>query len=93
MAIPIRSCIACRKRESWTNVLRVVVVDGQVIPDQFKRKTGRGAWLHQGCLELAKSRGAFVRAFRTTAPLRTETLEEYVRSLQAQEQSDNPSDS
>ncbi len=93
MAIPIRSCIACRKRESWTKVLRVVVRTGEVIPDPLRREIGRGAWLHQGCLDLAKSRGAFVRAFRSSTPLKTDALDEYVRLLLAKEQSDNPSDS
>ena len=61
--MPTRSCIACRKRESWKELLHLVVIDGQVLPDPDHKLPGRGAWLHLGCFEMAKNRRAFVRAF------------------------------
>jgi predicted RNA-binding protein YlxR (DUF448 family) len=47
-------------------LLRVVAVDGILIPDPRRRQPGRGAWLHPdtGCLCLAERRRAFSRALR-----------------------------
>ena len=63
---PVRTCIGCRARERSTELLRVVAVDGVVIPDRRRRLPGRGAWLHPdlGCLDAAERRRAFGRALR-----------------------------
>ena len=78
MPIPIRSCIACRKRENYSELLRVVQVGNQVLPDEDRRKFGRGAWLHRNCFDLAKERRSFQRAFRTDESLSTEALEKFL---------------
>ena len=78
MPIPIRSCIACRKRENYSELLRVVRVGNQVLPDEDRRKFGRGAWLHRNCFDLAKERRSFQRAFRTDESLSTESLEKFL---------------
>ena len=78
MAIPIRSCIACRKATIWSELLRVVSFQGQVIPDPDRRKGGRGAWLHRGCLDMAKNRRSFNRAFRSDENLDLQVLEKYL---------------
>jgi predicted RNA-binding protein YlxR (DUF448 family) len=39
------------------------VIDGQVTPDPDHKLSGRGAWLHPKCFEMAKNRRAFTRAF------------------------------
>ena len=78
MPIPIRSCIACRKRENYSELLRVVRVGNQVLPDEDQRKFGRGAWLHRNCFDLAKERRSFQRAFRTDESLSTEPLEKFL---------------
>jgi predicted RNA-binding protein YlxR (DUF448 family) len=62
----IRTCIACRKSESPTNLLRVVLVDGSVIPDIKGNAQGRGAWLHLQCGYVAIERKAFKWAFKLT---------------------------
>ena len=80
MPIPIRSCIACRKRENFSELLRVVRVGNQVFPDEGRRKFGRGAWLHQRCFDVAKERRSFQRAFRTDENLSTEPLEKYLNN-------------
>ena len=80
MPIPIRSCIACRKATNWRELLRVVAVADQVIPDPDRRKGGRGAWLHRECLEIAKQRRSFQRAFRTDVNLSLDQLENYLNS-------------
>jgi predicted RNA-binding protein YlxR (DUF448 family) len=64
-SLPVRSCISCRKRANPAALIRVVLVDGKVIPDLKGGAAGRGAWLHKKCAEVAISRGAFVFAFKT----------------------------
>ena len=78
MPIPIRSCIACRKRENYSELLRVVRVGNQVLPDEDRRKYGRGAWLHRNCFDLAKERRSFQRAFRTDESLSLDSLEKFL---------------
>ena len=78
MPIPIRSCIACRKRENYSELLRVVRVGNQVLPDEDRRKFGRGAWLHRKCFDLAKERRSFQRAFRTDESLSLDSLEKFL---------------
>ena len=78
MPIPIRSCIACRKRENYSELLRVVRIGNQGRPAEDHRKFGRGAWLHRNCFDLAKERRSFQRAFRTDESLSTEALEKFL---------------
>lgn len=79
MAVPIRSCIVCRKRENWTDLLRVAVEADQILPDLAHRLPGRGAWLHRNCFDNAKQRGSFARAFRSEVPLSTQELQDYLQ--------------
>ncbi len=65
LTLPVRSCISCRKRENPSALIRVVLVDGKVIPDLKGGAAGRGAWLHKKCAEVAIARNAFVFAFKT----------------------------
>jgi uncharacterized protein len=60
--------------------LRVVAVEGVLLPDLRGTSSGRGAHLHPdpGCLALAERRRAFTRAFRLEGPLRADALQEYV---------------
>ena len=64
-SLPVRSCIGCRKRANPSALIRVVLVDGKVIPDLKGGAAGRGAWLHKKCAEVAIARNAFVFAFKT----------------------------
>jgi uncharacterized protein len=64
-SLPVRSCISCRKRANPSALIRVVLVDGKVIPDLKGGAAGRGAWLHKKCAEVAIARNAFVCAFKT----------------------------
>lgn len=61
---PIRTCVGCRERHPQAELFRCVLVNGQV---QVSRTApGRGAWLCGiGCLETARRRRAFDRAWRT----------------------------
>lgn len=63
---PVRTCIGCRERCPDVQLLRVVVVDGTVVPDPRRRLPGRGAWVHPdpGCVAAASRRRAFTRSLR-----------------------------
>jgi len=78
--IPIRSCIACRAREQWTNLLHVVLVAGAALADPEHRLPGRGAWIHIECFDMAKNRRSFERAFRVKTEVHLTNVEEYIRS-------------
>jgi len=78
--VPMRSCIACRSRESSKELLHLVLVAGQVTPDPEQRLGGRGAWLHPNCFEVAKLRSSFKRAFKSGGNLQTEELENFLKS-------------
>jgi predicted RNA-binding protein YlxR (DUF448 family) len=64
-------CVGCRERAAKSDLLRLVVIEGHVVPDPRGRLPGRGASIHPdlGCLELAERRRAFPRAFRLAGPL------------------------
>ncbi|CCH34219.1 hypothetical protein BN6_69830 [Saccharothrix espanaensis DSM 44229] len=80
---PVRTCIGCRARTLSSELLRVVVVDGAVVPDTRRRLPGRGAWLHpdEGCLRDAEKRRAFPRAFRVQGPLDADRVREHLGQL------------
>jgi len=61
---PVRSCINCRKKDQPAALIRVVLIDGKVIPDIKGGAPGRGAWLHKKCAEVAIARNAFPFAFK-----------------------------
>ena len=64
--VPIRTCIGCRQRHPQTRLVRCVVDDaGEIRVD--RHAPGRGAWLcGSGCIEPARRKRAFDRAWRTT---------------------------
>jgi predicted RNA-binding protein YlxR (DUF448 family) len=66
-------CVGCRERAAKSNLVRLVAVEGAVVPDPRRRLPGRGASLHLdlACLDLAERRRAFPRAFRLAGPLDT----------------------
>ena len=66
---PVRTCVGCRARAPVTELLRVVVRDGTLVPDPRRVLPGRGASVHptRECLHAAERRRAFVRALRLPA--------------------------
>lgn len=84
----LRTCIAYRDRRPDSHLLRVVVdrdASGvtRVVADPHRRLPGRGAWLTPdlAAYELAKSRRAFARALRVSAPVDTGHVREYLVAL------------
>jgi predicted RNA-binding protein YlxR (DUF448 family) len=67
----VRTCVGCRARAAKTALLRVVVVDGQLVVDPAGRLPGRGASVHPDpqCVDLAEKRRALPRALRVPGPL------------------------
>jgi len=64
LTVPVRTCVACRQRDERANLVRYVLVDGALERDDRARLPGRGAWVHEACVETAQKRGAFNRALR-----------------------------
>ena len=81
-SVPQRTCVGCKERAAKADLLRLVVIDGTVVPDPPGRLPGRGASLHPdlGCLELAERRRAFPRAFRLPGPLDLTRLRRHLES-------------
>ena len=66
--IPIRTCIGCRQRRPQAELLRCVI-DADAVVRIDRHAPGRGAWLcGSGCIEPARRRKAFDRAWRTAVP-------------------------
>jgi predicted RNA-binding protein YlxR (DUF448 family) len=80
--------VGCRVRTAKSDLLRLVVVEGEIVPDPRGRLPGRGAHLHPDprCLELAERRRAFPRAFRLQGPLDGSALRERLAGNAAQQQ-------
>ncbi|MGH3322725.1 MAG: YlxR family protein [Streptosporangiaceae bacterium] len=79
---PVRTGVGCRVRAAAFELLRIVVVEGALVPDSRGRLSGRGAWVHldRQCLDLAERRRAFPRAFRCPGPFDVTALREYVEA-------------
>ena len=63
-------------------LLRVVCVDGKVLPDPQRNLPGRGAWVHRKCAVRAVERGAFRWAFRQGEPLDGRPLLVYITNYE-----------
>jgi len=72
--------VGCGVRAAKSDLLRVVAVGDDLVPDTAARLPGRGAYLHPvpGCLERAQRRKALVRALRVPGTIRGEGLAEYL---------------
>lgn len=79
-ACPERTCIGCRERAAKNDLLRVVVVGDELVPDDRGTLHGRGAYVHPStvCLDLAVRRRAFPRALRVQGALDTADLRRHV---------------
>ncbi|WP_307824510.1 YlxR family protein [Geodermatophilus bullaregiensis] len=83
-SVPVRTCVGCRERAPVTDLLRVVLRAGALVPDPRRRLPGRGASLHPTpeCLRAAERRRAFPRALRlpggSSAPVEAGPLRAHV---------------
>ncbi|HVM28286.1 MAG TPA: YlxR family protein [Mycobacteriales bacterium] len=78
---PVRTCVGCRERVARADLLRVVAVEGRLVPDPARRLPGRGASVHPDphCIDLADTRRAFPRALRLPGPLDASAVRAAVR--------------
>ena len=76
-----RSCIACRRLEHWTDLIRTVLLDNEIKVDLNHRMPGRGAWLHSKCFQIALERKAFNRSFKYEGEIKFKELEDYLKNL------------
>ncbi len=74
---PVRTCVACRRRASKAELIRVIASDGAVVVDERHRLPGRGAYLHRGgeCVSKAVRTRLLPRALRAEGPLEMAALE------------------
>ncbi|MFE6224473.1 MULTISPECIES: YlxR family protein [unclassified Streptomyces] len=79
-ACPERTCVGCRERAAKSDLLRIVVIKDECVPDRRGTLPGRGAYVHPAshCLDLAVRRRAFPRAFKVPGPLDTAALREHI---------------
>ena len=79
---PVRTCIGCRERDGMPSLLRIVLVEGRIIPDPRRRLPGRGAWIHPtaACEGLATRRRAWSRALRYPARAETSAVQEFLKA-------------
>ncbi|MFF3616486.1 YlxR family protein [Streptomyces sp. NPDC002580] len=75
-ACPERTCVGCRERAAKRDLLRIVAVEGECVPDPRGTLPGRGAYVHSAlvCLDQAVRRRAIPRALRAQGPLDTVAL-------------------
>jgi predicted RNA-binding protein YlxR (DUF448 family) len=76
--------VGCRERAAKSDLLRIVIVEGECVPDDRGTLPGRGAYVHPApaCLDLAVRRRAFQRAFKAPGPFGTEALRHRVEQAQ-----------
>ncbi|MFD6496480.1 YlxR family protein [Streptomyces sp. NPDC060188] len=79
-ACPERTCVGCRERAAKRDLLRIVAVEGECVPDHRGTLPGRGAYVHPAlvCLDLAVRRRAIPRALRAPGRLDTAALRLHV---------------
>ncbi|MEV6652777.1 YlxR family protein [Streptomyces sp. NPDC051219] len=86
-ACPERTCVGCRERAAKRDLLRIVAVEGECVPDPRGTLPGRGAYVHPAlvCIDLAVRRRAFTRAFRVREALGTEEVRRAVERTVAEQ--------
>ncbi|MFJ4370525.1 YlxR family protein [Streptomyces chartreusis] len=87
-ACPERTCLGCRERAAKTDLLRIVAIKDECVPDPRGTLPGRGAYVHPAlvCLDQAVRRRAFTRALRAPGALDTKALRRYVEQTTVAEQ-------
>ncbi|MFB7177127.1 YlxR family protein [Streptomyces sp. NPDC056257] len=75
-ACPERTCVGCRERVAKSDLLRIVAIEDECVPDPRGTLPGRGAYVHPAvvCLDQAVRRRAFPRALRSAGALDTAEL-------------------
>ncbi|MFI6013058.1 YlxR family protein [Streptomyces sp. NPDC051243] len=87
-ACPERTCVGCRERAAKADLLRIVAIKDECVPDPRGTLPGRGAYVHLAlvCLDQAERRRAFTRALRAPGALDIKALRRYVEQTTVVEQ-------
>ncbi|AZK96830.1 MULTISPECIES: YlxR family protein [Streptomyces] len=87
-ACPERTCVGCRERAAKSDLLRIVRIGDECVPDDRGTLPGRGAYVHPAvvCLDQAVRRRAFPRALRSEGPLDTAALRLHVQAVTEQDE-------
>ncbi|MFJ2605913.1 YlxR family protein [Streptomyces sp. NPDC091279] len=87
-ACPERTCVGCRQRAAKQDLLRIVEIEGECVPDHRGTLPGRGAYVHLAlvCLDQAVRRRAFPRALRAPGTLDIKALRRYVEQATVAEE-------
>ncbi|WP_079052022.1 YlxR family protein [Streptomyces regalis] len=87
-ACPERTCVGCRERAAKADLLRIVAIEDECVPDLRGTLPGRGAYVHPAlvCLDQAVRRRAFTRALRAPGALDTKALRRHVEQTTVAEQ-------
>ena len=82
VATPERTCVGCRQRRDQSQLVRLVLTQGRVVPASAGAP-GRGAYLcpDTTCLAAAEKKRAFARAFRGPATLDASVREAVARTM------------
>jgi len=82
---PERTCVGCRERAAKTDLLRIVAIKDECVPDPRGTLPGRGAYVHPAlvCLDQAVRRRAFPRALRAPGALDIKALRQYVEQSES----------
>lgn len=69
--VPLRRCVGCQEQKEKKSLIRVVrTPEHEIVFDPTGKKSGRGAYIcHDvACLEQARQKKAFNRAFKIDVP-------------------------
>ncbi|WP_079178423.1 YlxR family protein [Streptomyces mangrovisoli] len=85
---PERTCLGCRERAAKTELLRIVAIKDECVPDPRGTLPGRGAYVHPVlvCLDQADRRRSFTRALRAPGALDTKALRRHVEQMTVAQQ-------
>lgn len=69
--VPLRQCVGCQEQKEKKSLVRVVrTPEHDIVFDPTGKKSGRGAYICRdvSCLEKARKKKAFNRAFKLNVP-------------------------
>jgi uncharacterized protein len=77
--------VGCRQRAAKKDLLRIVAIEEECVPDHRGTLPGRGAYVHPAlvCLDQAVRRRAFTRALRAPGALDTKALRLHVEQSES----------
>lgn len=62
--MPIRMCMVCRNRAEKSELIRIVVQDGEAVVDKTAKIQRRGFYMCRGCLSEARKKRVLERVLK-----------------------------